>query len=145
MSGRDRQNTKLHGLSHSRTMAMQGTQTLAAVSCQVNTSGLYHLIQDEPGKRRKVYLEFSPGTKGQPLEDLAQAGFDMESIRQPHRIAHKQDVFSCLVIGTSETILRFLQYNQQVRLASIDLPEYSWLSAATENTSIGKEHELMTS
>lgn len=112
-------------------------QWLASITCQINLDAAEQLFRDEPGKRRRIYLEFKHGNPTQIVLGLGMAGFDLSSLRRLRYPAScmtstLQYCFSCLITGTSENIVKFLYRNPQVHRASIDLPEYSWLSVSPE-------------
>ncbi len=102
------------------------------LQCDVNKTALNLLIQDDPAKRRKVYLEFGSANPHEVLETLKRAGFDMSSLKRLKEIPAKRSTsikgLSCLIKGSARAILKFLQNNPKILLVSIDLPEYSWLS-----------------
>lgn len=110
-----------------------------AIGGHINTSAIGHLLADEPNKRRKVYLEFVDTDRWRMMTALKRAGFEMDTLRRVRETALNalpaQRGLSCLVTGTALAIRRFLEENSQVHLASVDLPEYSWLSASHERVS----------
>lgn len=100
---------------------------------RMNLNALQWLLNDEPEKRRKVYLEFNSSDNQAILNDLQQAGFTLDTVKPIHKRnsikSPTPEVLSCLITGKALTILRFLRRSPKILLVSIDLPEYSWLSS----------------
>jgi len=100
------------------------------IACHINAEALDQLMRDHPHKRRRAYLEFKGANSKEILAELARAGFDMCTLKRLRSFFHTSHKgFGCLITGSSQTILKFLNCNTKVLSASIDLPEYSWLSA----------------
>lgn len=120
-----------------------------SLQCRINPNALARLLRDNPEKRRKVYFEMMPSSQHQLLLDLENAGFDMGTMKrqrviQPQAL-NRQEGFSCLITGTVNAILRFLYKNPQVILASVDFPEYSWLSSNPDRSNHLPEASLPAS
>ena len=106
---------------------MEGFFPLA--KCKVNEPALVQLYRDEPGKRRRVYLEFDQVDVDAILQDLHKAGFDMKTLKRPHTPSDSHvGAFNCLITGPAQAILTLLKECSSIFLASIDLPEYTWLT-----------------
>ncbi len=99
----------------------------------LNENALPLLRHDDPEKRRRVYLELQGSDPQALLAELAQAGFDMNtlcSLEDPSlSVKATRPELHCLIMGTANAILTLLQSSAHLVLARVDLPEYTWLSS----------------
>jgi hypothetical protein len=111
---------------------LDASEWLEAIGCEINPEAVPHLFRDEPGKRRRIFMQFRDCDSPEMILALDHAGFDMTTLREPRNTPFPEGrtpgTVSCLITGTSRTILHFLYRNPKVFRASIHLPEYSWLS-----------------
>ncbi len=108
-------------------------ELLSKVRGKVQPKSVQQLLHDKPERRRRVYLEFRCRNMRQVFSELEHAGFDMTTLKPLLSKKANQPQGGCLVTGTVQTILRFFRQKPKVLRASVDFPEYSWLSTSKEN------------
>lgn len=106
-----------------------------APNIDINPYGYWRLLQDDPDKRRKVYLELDM----QSLEDLHQelVRFHVELSDLKHLVSKAPQAHAsaqgsrvrCVITSSTQSLLRLLMGSRQITSARVDLREYAMQSA----------------
>jgi len=102
-----------------------------APNIDINPYGYWRLLQDDPDKRRKVYLELNLQTLEDLERELIRFHVELSDLkhlasRVPQPEASK---IRCVITSSTQSLLRLLMGSRQIASARVDLREYAMQTA----------------